>query len=46
MRNDLGMAHANLREMTMIDLMAFVVVAFALGTPGLVHLLWGQIEQV
>jgi hypothetical protein len=28
----------------MIDLLAFAVVAFALGTPGLVHLLWGQIE--
>jgi hypothetical protein len=28
----------------MIDLMAFAVVAFALGMPGLVHLLWGQIE--
>ncbi len=28
----------------MIDLMAFAVVAFALATPGLVHLLWGQTE--
>jgi hypothetical protein len=30
--------------MTMIDLLAFAVVAIALGTPGLVHLLWGQID--
>jgi hypothetical protein len=28
----------------MSGLLAFMVVAFALGTPGLVHLLWGQIE--
>jgi len=28
----------------MIDLLAFAVVAVALGTPSLLHLLWGQIE--
>jgi hypothetical protein len=45
MRNDPGVAQANLREMTMIDLMAFALVAFALGTPGIVHWLWTQIEH-
>ena len=29
----------------MIDLLAFAVVATALGTPFFVNLLWGQLEQ-
>jgi hypothetical protein len=30
----------------MIDMLTFVVVAVALGTPFVVPLLWGQIEDV
>jgi hypothetical protein len=29
----------------MIDFLAFAVVAIALGTPFLVQLLWGQLEE-
>jgi len=36
--------HDNPPEMTMIDMLAFAVVAIALAAPGLIHLIW-DIEQ-
>jgi hypothetical protein len=37
---------AELKEMAMIDVLAFAVFAVALATPLLVALMWGQLERV
>jgi len=42
--NDVARAHAHPGRMTMIDMLAFAVVALALAAPGLINLVWGKVD--